>query len=102
MATQSTSEQADNPPRYDSIQPRSAVIDCMQAPAAPAAPERTIPRESPWLLPVINPTLLSIKRLCIQGQSYSIPGSDYDSLGVVWSGIHCQYRTDDPSYRGDP
>lgn len=64
MATQSTSEQADNPPRYDSIQPRSAVIDCMQAPAAPAAPERTIPRESPWLLPVINPTLLSIKRLC--------------------------------------
>lgn len=53
----------------------------------------------PVVISLIKP-LLAVPG--IQGQSYSIPGSDYDSLGVVWSGIHCQYRTDDPSYRGDP
>ncbi|KAJ6132620.1 hypothetical protein N7471_007835 [Penicillium samsonianum] len=38
MATQSTSEQADNPPDYDSIQPRRAAIQCIRTPAAPEPP----------------------------------------------------------------
>ncbi|CAI7665701.1 unnamed protein product [Penicillium glandicola] len=38
MASQSTSEQADNPPDYDSIPPRGAIIECIRTPAAPELP----------------------------------------------------------------
>lgn len=61
MATQSTSEQADNPPDYDSIQPRRAAIHCIRTPAAPE--RKPISYDSPRLLPVTNATFLSTERL---------------------------------------